>query len=88
MRSGADELRTLGSNARLDSLPVAGKSLFAEALHAGTMQGFFKLIEQFRYAAVSSGCHATAWHAHIPCFHDHILAHMPMSNLQKHLVCL
>lgn len=31
----------------------AGKCLFAGALHAGTMQGFFKLIEQFRCVAAS-----------------------------------
>lgn len=31
----------------------AGKALFADALLDGTLQGFFKLIEQFRYTTFS-----------------------------------
>ena len=33
-----------------ERLVPAGKTLFSQALLDGTMQGFFKLIEQFRYA--------------------------------------
>lgn len=37
----------------------AGKCLFAAALQAGTMQSFFKLIEQFRCATAS--CEPKVW---------------------------
>lgn len=54
---GAEVMVQLSSNAAFECMALnaciccllAGRLLFAEALQQGTMNGFFKLIEQYRY---------------------------------------